>query len=182
LVGEYVEVLALREYTSNIKVHRSLFQMNRSTLLWWKMLLPLLKMVIEYMSWELFKEWFHERYLLRNSSSINSTSSKALRQGDCMVPKYKAHFWSCFNMLCTLTKKLKVNRFVLALALEFSFYFGYQDYWTKEIMLECGEPHFQRNYPMKRTRSFGSLGPTTMGDLGKAHQIHAVVNNHQEEH
>jgi hypothetical protein len=26
------------------------------------------------------------------------------------------------------------------------------------------------------------LGPTTMGDLGKAHRIHAVVNNRQEEH
>ena len=28
----------------------------------------------------------------------------------------------------------------------------------------------------------GSARPTTMGDMDKAHQIHAVVNNHQVEH
>jgi hypothetical protein len=28
----------------------------------------------------------------------------------------------------------------------------------------------------------GSVGHTTVGDLGKAHQIHAVVNNRQAEH
>jgi hypothetical protein len=35
---------------------------------------------------------------------------------------------------------------------------------------------------VERTRASGSDGPTTMGDLGKAHRIHAAVNNHQEEH
>ena len=35
---------------------------------------------------------------------------------------------------------------------------------------------------MERTRAFGSAEPTTMGDLGKAHRIHAVVNNRQKEH
>jgi hypothetical protein len=35
---------------------------------------------------------------------------------------------------------------------------------------------------VERTRASGSVGPTTMGDLGKAHRIHAVVNNHQAEH
>jgi hypothetical protein len=35
---------------------------------------------------------------------------------------------------------------------------------------------------VERTRASGSVGPTTVGDLGKAHRIHAVVNNHQEEH
>jgi hypothetical protein len=27
---------------------------------------------------------------------------------------------------------------------------------------------------------YGSAGPTTVGDLGKAHRIHVAVNNHQE--
>ena len=27
-----------------------------------------------------------------------------------------------------------------------------------------------------------SAGPTTMGDMGKAHRIHVAVNNHQAEH
>jgi hypothetical protein len=35
---------------------------------------------------------------------------------------------------------------------------------------------------VERTRASGSAGPTTVGDMGKAHQIHAVVNNLQEEH
>jgi hypothetical protein len=46
----------------------------------------------------------------------------------------------------------------------------------------CGEPHYQRDYPVERTRASGSAGPTTMGDMGKAHRIYAVVNNRQEEH
>jgi hypothetical protein len=35
---------------------------------------------------------------------------------------------------------------------------------------------------VERTRVFGSAGPTTVGDLGKAHQIHAAVNNRQVGH
>ena len=46
----------------------------------------------------------------------------------------------------------------------------------------CGETHYQRNFPVERTRASGSAEPTTMGDLGKAHRIHAAVNNHQEKH
>jgi hypothetical protein len=45
----------------------------------------------------------------------------------------------------------------------------------------CGEPHYQRDYPMERTRVSGSSRPTTMGDMGKAHRIHAAVNNCQAE-
>jgi hypothetical protein len=39
------------------------FQLKGSTLLWWKMLLPQLNMVVECVSWELFKERFQERHL-----------------------------------------------------------------------------------------------------------------------
>jgi hypothetical protein len=46
----------------------------------------------------------------------------------------------------------------------------------------CGEPHYQRKYPVERTRASGSAGPTTVGNMGKAHWIHAAVNNHQAEH
>jgi hypothetical protein len=93
----------------------------------------------------------------------------ALRQGNRTGPEYEAHFGAASGMLHTqITEKLMVNKFVLALVLEFSFYFSYQDYWTEESMLECGEPHFQRDDPVK--------------NLGKVHRIHAVVNNHQEEH
>jgi hypothetical protein len=35
---------------------------------------------------------------------------------------------------------------------------------------------------MERTRTFGSVEPTIMGDMGKAHWIHAVVNNRQAKH
>jgi hypothetical protein len=45
-----------------------------------------------------------------------------------------------------------------------------------------GDPNYQCDFPVERIREPGLVGPTTMGDLSKAHQIHAVVNNHQEEH
>jgi hypothetical protein len=35
---------------------------------------------------------------------------------------------------------------------------------------------------LRRPEQVGSSGPTTVGDLGKAHRIHAVVNNCQAEH
>jgi hypothetical protein len=40
---------------------------------------------------------------------------------------------------------------------------------------------YQRDCPVERTRVSGSARPTTMGDTGKVHQIHAAVNNHQAE-
>ena len=54
---------ALHDYTSNMKVCMAVFQLKGSTLLWWKTLLPQLNMVVEDVSWELFEEWFRERYL-----------------------------------------------------------------------------------------------------------------------
>ena len=35
---------------------------------------------------------------------------------------------------------------------------------------------------MERTRASGSVGPATVGDLGKAHRIHAAVNKIKAEH
>jgi hypothetical protein len=49
---------ALRDYTSNMKVHMVVFQLKGSALLWWKTLLPQLNMAIEDMSWELLEKWF----------------------------------------------------------------------------------------------------------------------------
>jgi hypothetical protein len=46
----------------------------------------------------------------------------------------------------------------------------------------CGEPHYQRDCPVERARASGSAGPATVGDMGKAHRIHAAVNNRQAEH
>ena len=54
---------ALRDYTSNMKVHMAVFQLKGRALLWWKMFLPQLNMIVEDVSWELFEEWFRERYL-----------------------------------------------------------------------------------------------------------------------
>jgi hypothetical protein len=46
----------------------------------------------------------------------------------------------------------------------------------------CGEPHYQHDCPMERTKASGSAGPTKVGDMGKAHRIHVAVNNCQAEH
>jgi hypothetical protein len=49
-----VMCFALRDYTSNMKVCMTVFQLKGSALLWWKMLLPQLNMAVEDVSWELF--------------------------------------------------------------------------------------------------------------------------------
>ena len=54
---------ALRDYSSNMKVHTMVFQLKGRALLWWKTLLSQLNMVVEDVSWELFEECFQERYL-----------------------------------------------------------------------------------------------------------------------
>jgi hypothetical protein len=59
-----VMCFVIREYTSNMKARMELFQLNGSTLLWWKMLISQLNRVVEDVSWELFEENFRERYLL----------------------------------------------------------------------------------------------------------------------
>ena len=47
---------ALRDYTSNMKVHMAVFQLKETELLWWKTLLPQLNIVVEDVSWKFFKE------------------------------------------------------------------------------------------------------------------------------
>jgi hypothetical protein len=58
-----VMCLTLCDYTSNMKVCMAAFQLKWSTLFWWNTLLPQLNMTVEGVSWELFEEWFRERYL-----------------------------------------------------------------------------------------------------------------------
>jgi hypothetical protein len=107
---------SLRDYTSNMKVYMAVFQLNGSTLLWWKMLMPQLNMVIEDVSWELFEEWFRERYLSEEFIECHLNEFNALRQGDCMVPEYEAHFMELLWYALHLnTEKLKVNRFLFGL-------------------------------------------------------------------
>jgi hypothetical protein len=84
-----------------MKVCMAIFQLKGSTLLWWKMLMPQLNMVVEDVSWELFEEWFWERYISEEFIECHINEFNALRQGNCMVPEYEALLWSCFDMLCT---------------------------------------------------------------------------------
>jgi hypothetical protein len=83
---------ALHDYTSNMKVRIEVFQLKGSTLLWWKTLLPQLNMVVEDMSWELFKERFRVRYLSEEFIESQLNEFNTLRQGGRMVLKYEARF------------------------------------------------------------------------------------------
>jgi hypothetical protein len=58
-----VMCFALSDYAFNMKVFLALFQLNESSLIWWKMLLAQLNMVVKDVSWELFEERFQQRYL-----------------------------------------------------------------------------------------------------------------------
>jgi hypothetical protein len=107
---------ALRDYTSNMKVRMAVFQLKDSALLWWKTLLPQLNMVVEDVSWELFEEWFRERYLSEEFIERQLNEFNALRQGGRTVPEYEARFMELLRYAPHLnTEKLKVNRFVFGL-------------------------------------------------------------------
>jgi hypothetical protein len=108
-----VMCFALRDYTSNMKVRMVVFQLKGSALLWWKTLLPQMNMVVEDVSWELFEEWFRERYLSEEFIEHQLNEFNALRQGGRTVPEYEAHFMELLRYAPHLnTEKLKVNRFV----------------------------------------------------------------------
>jgi hypothetical protein len=51
-----VMCIALRNYTSNMKVRMEIFQLKGSVILWWKTFLPHLNMVVEDVSWDFFEE------------------------------------------------------------------------------------------------------------------------------
>jgi hypothetical protein len=107
---------ALRNYTSNVKVHMEVFQLKGSALLWRKTLLPQLYIVVEDVSWELFEERFHERYLPEELIERQLNEFNALRQGGRTVPEYEARFMELLRYVPHLkTEKLKVNRFVFGL-------------------------------------------------------------------
>jgi hypothetical protein len=72
---------SLRDYTSNMKVHMGVFQLKGSALLWWKTLLPQLGVSISEISWELFEECFHERYLSEEFIEHQLNEFNSLRQG-----------------------------------------------------------------------------------------------------
>jgi hypothetical protein len=106
----------LHDYTSNMKVCMVVFQLKGSALLWWKTLLPQLNMVVEDVSWELFEEWFQERYLSEEFIEHQLNEFNALRQGGHTVSEYEARFMELLRYAPHLnTEKLKVNKFVFSL-------------------------------------------------------------------
>jgi hypothetical protein len=108
-----VMCFALRDYTSSMKVRMAVFQLKGSALLWWKTLLLQLNMAVEDMSWELFQEWFRERYLSEEFIEHQLNEFNALRQGGRTVPEYKARFMELLRYAPYLNmEKIKVNRFV----------------------------------------------------------------------
>jgi hypothetical protein len=68
------------------------FQLKRSDLLWWKTLLPHLNMVIDDVSWELFEEWFQEKYPSEEFVERQLNEFDALRQVRHTVPECEARF------------------------------------------------------------------------------------------
>jgi hypothetical protein len=111
-----VMCFALRNYTSNMKVCMEVFPLKGSALIWWKMLPPQLNMVVEDMSWELFEQWFRERYLSKEFIERQLNEFNVLRDGGRTVPEYEAHFMELFqNALHLNTENIKVNKFMFSL-------------------------------------------------------------------
>jgi hypothetical protein len=51
-----------------------------------------LNMAVNDVSWELFKEWFQERYLFEEFVESQHNEFNTLRPGSHMVPTYEARF------------------------------------------------------------------------------------------
>jgi hypothetical protein len=81
-----------------------------------------------------------------------------------------------------ITPKHKVKKFEFGLIVRIQHLLRVPGLLDRRSMLDCGEPQYQRACREERVRASGSAKPTTVGVLGKAHRIHAVVNNHQVEH
>jgi hypothetical protein len=111
---------------------------------------------------------------LRNSLSVTSMSStpcdKAVTQCLSASPILEL-FWYAPH---PIAQKLKVKEFEFGL---FSFYLRYHDYWIEKGVFECEEPHYQHYILDEGLWSFGSAGPTIVGNLGKDHRINATMNN-----
>jgi hypothetical protein len=75
-----------------MKFHMVVFQLKGSALLWQKTLLPLLNLVVDDVSWELFEGWFQERYVSKEFIERHLNEFDALRRGSHTVPEYEAHF------------------------------------------------------------------------------------------
>jgi hypothetical protein len=56
---------------------------------------------------------------------------------------------------------------MLALVLEFNFYFGYRDFWTEEGMLDCAEPHYQHYCSEERAGASGLARTHYHGSFGQ---------------
>jgi hypothetical protein len=111
-----VMCFTLHDYTSNINVHMVVFQLNESSLQWWKILLPQLNMVVEDVTWELFEEWFQERYLSKEFIEHQLNEFNTLRKGGHIVPEYEDIFMELLRYAPLMnTEKLKVNKFVYGL-------------------------------------------------------------------
>jgi hypothetical protein len=73
-------------------------------------------MVVEDMSWEMFEEWFQERYLSEEFIECQLNEFNALRQVGHTVPEQEARYMELLRYALHLnTEKLKVNRFVFGL-------------------------------------------------------------------
>jgi hypothetical protein len=94
-----VMCFTLCDYTSNMKFHMVVFQLKGSALLWWKTLLPQLNMVVEDVSWELFRNGSRRGTCPRNSLSSNLMSSTPYDRVVIWCQSMRPDSWSYLGML-----------------------------------------------------------------------------------
>jgi len=118
-------------------------------------------------------------------ASIGGINWASSQQVQCLMigRSYGARVWGSFLDLFRyashqFSKKFKVNKFMLGLNVRIQLLLQGPRLLDQRKCLECGEPHYQCDCPVERTRAHVLARPTSTGDLGKAHRIHAAVNNH----
>jgi hypothetical protein len=120
---------------------------------------------------------------LRNSLSVISISSTPCDEVAAWCPSTRPILELLQYAPHQVTQKLKVKKFEFGLIVRIHILLRVPGVLDRRRGVGCVGSHTTSATSLvERTRASRSVGPTTVGYMGKAHRIYAVVNNCQAEH
>lgn len=107
---------ALHSYESNLKARVVVHLLRRTTSTWWRQEEYKCGLVPDTLTWEIFTERFHERYLSEHFRQRRIDEFHDLQQKGLSVTQYESKFFELLPYVDYLKdEKLLVNRFIRGL-------------------------------------------------------------------
>jgi hypothetical protein len=128
------------------------------------------------------QEWFQDRYLSEEFIEHHLNEFNALRQGSHTVPRVRGPLGLLRYALHQFTQKLKVKKFEFGLIVRIQLLLRVPGLLDRRKCVGLWGATLLHDFPKERARASRSARPTTVGVLGKAHQILAAMNKCQAEH